>query len=108
MKGLKPHSARAAVASPRSSPEQPRPARCKAMCAELSNYLDEQLDDSLCEELERHLGSCEPCQVFLSSLEATIKQCRKFPAENPDREKATELRTKVLADYEQLVAKNIR
>jgi RNA polymerase sigma-70 factor (ECF subfamily) len=112
MKGLKLRSGRAAVASPVSSQqpgnEQPRPARCKAMFAELSNYLDEQLDDSLCEELERHLNGCEPCKVFLSSLEATIKQCRKLPAENPNREKATELRMKVLADYEQLVAKNIR
>src|SRR5579859_4075859 len=38
----------------------PRPARCKEMFAQLSNYLDDQLDDSLCEELERHIGGCEP------------------------------------------------
>src|ERR1039457_4843963 len=66
MKGLKPRSERAAVTSRASSEQQPgndlpRPARCKAMFAELSNYLDEQLDDSLCEELERHLKGCEPC-----------------------------------------------
>ena len=113
MKGLKPQSGRAALASRASSREQidsdqPRPARCKAMFAELSNYLDEQLDDSLCEELEKHLGGCEPCRVFLSSLEATIEQCRKLPAEGPDREKAVELRMKLLADYERMVARNIR
>src|SRR5579863_2734707 len=55
MKGLKPRSVKTAIASRVSSQrqpgnEQPRPARCKAMFAELSNYLDEQLDDSLCEE----------------------------------------------------------
>src|ERR1017187_2912975 len=88
MKGLKPRSRRAAVASwasPHEQPsnDQPRPARCKAMFAELSNYLDEQLDDSLCEELERHLNGCEPCKAFLSSLEATIEQCRTSPAECP-------------------------
>jgi RNA polymerase sigma-70 factor, ECF subfamily len=112
MKGLKPRSGRAAVASRASSHEQPRndhprPIRCKAMFAELSNYLDEQLDDSLCEELERHLNGCEPCKVFLSSLKATVEQCRRSPTERPDREKATELRMKVLADYERLVAKNV-
>lgn len=90
------------------SNDQPRPARCKAMFAELSNYLDEQLDDSLCEELERHLNGCEPCQAFLASLKATIEQCRRSPSEGPDREKAVELRMKVLADYEHMVAKNIR
>ena len=58
---------------------EPRPARCKAMFAELSNYLDEQLDDSLCEELEKHLGGCDPCQAFLAGLEATVRsagECR--------------------------------
>ena len=85
MKDWKPHAGRSigAVAPQAASPEQPRPARCKAMFAELSNYLDEQLDDSLCEELERHLDGCGPCKVFLASLQATIKECRRLPAECP-------------------------
>jgi RNA polymerase sigma-70 factor (ECF subfamily) len=112
IKGLKLRSGRAGVPSRAPSHEppsndQPRPAHCKAMFAELSNYLDEQLDDSLCEELERHLGGCEPCKAFLSSLKATVEQCRRSPTERPDREKAAELRMKVLADYERLVAKNV-
>jgi RNA polymerase sigma-70 factor, ECF subfamily len=113
IKGLKPRQGRAGV-GPRTSSqehlgnEQPRPARCKALFAELSNYLDEQLDDSLCKELERHLKGCGACKVFLSSLKATVEQCRRSPTESPDRKKATELRMKVLADYERLVAKNIR
>jgi RNA polymerase sigma-70 factor (ECF subfamily) len=113
MKGLKQRYGRASVASRGSSRElpgneQPKPARCKAMFAELSNYLDEQLDDSLCEELERHLKGCEPCEAFLSSLKVTVEQCRRSPSERPAPEKAVELRMKVLADYERLVANNIR
>jgi len=110
MKGLKPRSGKAAVASlassqgPLGGKEQPRAARCKAMFAELSNYLDEQLDDSLCEELERHLGGCEPCKVFLSSLEATIQQCRTSPAECPSSKKAVRLRKQLLKNYEQVLA----
>jgi RNA polymerase sigma-70 factor (ECF subfamily) len=104
MKGLKPSSARAAVASRASSHEQPRPARCKAMFAELSNYLDEQLDDSLCEELERHLDGCEPCKAFLSSLEATIEQCRTSQVESPSSKKAARLRKQLLKNYEQALA----
>jgi RNA polymerase sigma-70 factor (ECF subfamily) len=109
MKGLKPRSGRAAVAPRAASQErlgneQPRPARCKAMFAELSNYLDEQLDDSLCEELERHMGGCEPCKVFLSSLEATIQQCRTSPAECPSSKKAVRLRKQLLKNYEQALA----
>jgi RNA polymerase sigma-70 factor, ECF subfamily len=104
MKGLKPRAGRAAVASRASSHEQPRPARCKAMFAELSNYLDEQLDDSLCEELERHLGGCEPCKAFLSSLEATIEHCRTSPAECPSTKKAARLRKQLLKNCEQALA----
>src|SRR5579872_6620359 len=109
MKGLKPPSGKAAVASRASSPaqpgnDQPRPAHCKAMFAELSNYLDEQLDDSLCEELEWHLGGCEPCKAFLSSLEATIEQCRTSPSECLASKKAARLRKQLLKNYEQALA----
>jgi len=78
---------------------EPRPARCKAMFAELSTYLDEQLDDSMCDELERHLDGCEPCKAFLSSLQATIEQCRKSPAESPNGKKAGKLRKEILKNY---------
>jgi RNA polymerase sigma-70 factor, ECF subfamily len=107
MKGWKARPARATVAASSQEwlhNEQPRPARCKAMFAELSNYLDEQLDDSLCEELERHLNGCEPCKAFLSSLEATIEQCRTSPTECPASKKAVRLRKQLLRNYEQVLA----
>src|SRR5437763_11290005 len=87
-----------------SSEELPRPARCKEMFAELSNYVDDQLDDSLCEELEKHIGSCEPCKVFLATLEATIEQCRKAPAECPTGKEATRLRKALVRNYKRAVA----
>lgn len=115
VKRLKPRSTRAAIASrvasreqlirDQSSHEQPSrdqagPVRCKALFAELSNYLDEQLDDSLCEELEQHLNGCEPCKVFLATLAATIEQCRSFPAECPASKNALRLRKQLLQNYE--------
>jgi RNA polymerase sigma-70 factor (ECF subfamily) len=87
-----------------ASHEEPKPARCKAMFAELSNYLDEQLDDSLCEELERHLDGCGPCRVFLASLEATIEQCRKSPAESPSGRTAVRLRKALMKNYARAMA----
>jgi RNA polymerase sigma-70 factor (ECF subfamily) len=87
-----------------ASHEEPKPARCKAMFAELSNYLDEQLDDSLCEELERHLDGCGPCKVFLASLEATIEQCRKSPAESPSGRTAVRLRKALMKNYARAMA----
>jgi anti-sigma factor RsiW len=75
------------------------------MFAELSNYLDEQLDDSLCDELEKHLEGCGPCKAFLASLEATINDCRRLPSQAPDRATASRLRKELLQQYESALSK---
>jgi RNA polymerase sigma-70 factor (ECF subfamily) len=105
MKAWKPRAGRnTGAAVQRASGDEPKPARCKAMFAELSNYLDEQLDDSLCEELERHLDGCGPCKVFLASLQATIEQCRKSPTESPSGRTAVRLRRELMKNYARAVA----
>ncbi len=96
------------AASPKPGSQLPRPASCKAMFAELSNYLDEELDDSMCEELERHIKGCEPCKAFVASLEATIEQVRQIPAQSPDPAKAAALRKEIRSRYEQALAKASR
>lgn len=83
---------------PRPPHHDSRPGRCKAMFAELSDYLDEQLDDSLCEELERHMAGCEPCQAFIATLKATIEQCRNSTRDCPPRE-AAKLRQQLMEKY---------
>jgi len=82
----------------------PRQRRCKEMFAELSNYLDDELDDSLCEELEKHMDGCEPCKAFLSSLEKSIRLCRIAPDEPPDPRIAAKLRRELLSEYQGLMA----
>jgi RNA polymerase sigma-70 factor, ECF subfamily len=83
---------------------QPRQRRCKEMFAELSNYLDDELDDSLCEELEKHMDGCEPCKAFLSSLERSIQQCRMAPNKSPDPRVTAKLRRELLSEYQGLMA----
>jgi len=82
---------------------QPRERRCKEMFAELSSYLDDELDDSLCEELEKHMDGCEPCKAFLASLEKSIGQCRTAPDETPDPRVAARLRRELLSEYQNLM-----
>ena len=76
-----------------------RPGSCKAMFAELSNYLDEQLDDSMCQRIEQHLNGCAPCEAFLASLESTIDHLRQLPADQPRRTVAAKLSAKLLRTY---------
>ena len=104
VKTRRPQPRRRIGSSLSSTDELTKPARCKAMFAELSNYLDEQLDDSLCDELESHLDGCGPCKAFLASLEATIRECRTSPAEHPARGRATSARTELMENYARVVA----
>jgi RNA polymerase sigma-70 factor (ECF subfamily) len=78
---------------------QKRPATCKALFAQLSNYLDEQLDDSLCEKVKQHLTGCEPCKAFLASLEATIEQLRNAPSDSLTKPSAAKIRRDLLKQY---------
>jgi RNA polymerase sigma-70 factor (ECF subfamily) len=88
-------------------PQTPsRSGRCRQIFAGLSDYLDGQLDDFSCEEIEAHLNGCEPCKKFLRSLEATIESCRRSPADCADREKAAVLRRQLLTVYSRALATN--
>ena len=86
------------------SSAQPRERRCKEIFADLSNYLDDELDESLCEELEKHMAGCQPCVAFLESLEKSIEQCRLAPDELPDPAVAARLRRDLMSKYHDLMA----
>ena len=91
-----------AKAAPLSLSREPR---CKEMFAEVSSYLDDELDDSLCEELERHLQGCAPCEAFLATLRGTIEQCRTVPGGSPDPQAASRLRRDLLSQYQAALQK---
>ena len=94
-----------AVRSRSVATDQPRPPRCMAMFAELSNYLDERLDDSWCEELGETPRRLRSLQGLLASLQSKIENCRRLPAAAPDRVKAAKLRREVMCRYERAMAK---
>ena len=102
MKAWKPRESLQAVIAQHA--EAPKAGRCKAMFAELSDYLDEQLDDSLCKELEQHLSDCGPCQAFLATLEATVVRCRKSPSDCPSGQKAGKFRKELAQKYRRAAA----
>jgi len=53
---------------------------CKEIFAKLSEYLDRELPDNLCEEMDAHIQDCPPCVEFVKSLEKTVDLCRKMTA----------------------------
>ncbi len=82
--------------------QTPRSVRCRNLFAALSDYMDGMVDDAVCEEMDRHIQDCEPCQAFLSSLQQTVAKCRAY---RPDCEprRAEEFRRDLLAKYQQAI-----
>ena len=46
---------------------------CRCLIHELSNYIDEDLDPVLKQELERHLEHCEDCAMIVDQTKKTIQ-----------------------------------
>jgi anti-sigma factor RsiW len=53
---------------------------CLQMFKRLSEYLDDELDELICKELEHHVQQCISCFVCLQTLKRTVDLCRQ--AEN--------------------------
>ena len=53
---------------------------CRAMLADLNDYLDGDLPENLCAELENHIRDCENCRVVFDTMNKTIylyQSCRR-------------------------------
>jgi RNA polymerase sigma-70 factor (ECF subfamily) len=50
---------------------------CKELARKISEYLDNELDPSLCEQMEEHLAACPECRHCMESLQRTIQLCRE-------------------------------
>ena len=46
--------------------------KCAELLAALNEYVDGTVDPAICEEFEKHLGGCNPCQVVVDNIRQTI------------------------------------
>jgi len=83
--------------------EETRPQRCRRLFAALSDYMDGVVDDAVCEEMDRHIEDCAPCQAFLSSLQQAVAKCRSY-APRCESPRSTELRRELARKYQEAVA----
>ena len=49
---------------------------CLEMFEKLSEYLDHELDNLTCADIEKHAGECISCKVCLETLKRTIEVCK--------------------------------
>jgi anti-sigma factor RsiW len=79
--------------------------QCDDVFAKLSEYLDGQLPESACAELEKHLQGCPPCIEFLASLRRSVELCRQYGGECRPSEPAPEQVTQLRQAYHAMLAR---
>jgi len=53
---------------------------CRELLARLSEFLDGELKEEICREIQAHMEGCEPCQALSRTLKQTIELCRQLPS----------------------------
>ncbi len=46
--------------------------KCAELLAALNEYVDGTVDPAICEEFEKHMAGCNPCQVVVDNIRQTI------------------------------------
>jgi anti-sigma factor RsiW len=64
---------------------------CRAILANISAYLDGELEATACEAIERHCQGCNSCAELVKGLRETVGLCRaaaSIPLPEPVRQRA--------------------
>jgi len=57
---------------------------CRALLGFLSDYVDGDLSEELCREIECHAAECEDCRVVVDTLRRTVSLYHVLAAENSE------------------------
>ena len=64
--------------------------KCEELLQLLNEYVDGTVDPGLCEEFEKHMAGCNPCQVVVDNIRQTItlyKAGQPYPLPGPFRQR---------------------
>ena len=78
---------------------------CARIFATLSEYLDRELPDAGCGDLEEHLRDCPECIQFVDSLKRSVEVCRQYGASRPSEPVPPEKLAELRAAYDRMLAR---
>ena len=55
---------------------------CSKYIQNIVDFIDGEIDQSLCAELEKHLKDCRNCRIMVDTLKQTIVLCREGKKES--------------------------
>ncbi len=47
--------------------------QCKELMTRLSEYIDGELEEDLCAEIDKHLAVCEDCRILVDTFRKTVE-----------------------------------
>jgi RNA polymerase sigma-70 factor, ECF subfamily len=60
------------------TPTKNKPAECRELFANLSEYLDDRVEAKTCEQMRQHIEACPSCIAFLQDLRRAIDRCKNL------------------------------
>ena len=75
-----------------------RPAACREIFAQLSEFLDDRLPQPDCQRIARHMEGCPNCVLFLHDLRRAIERCQSLEA-GCDPQIGAALRSQLTHEY---------
>jgi anti-sigma factor RsiW len=51
---------------------------CRSLLAHLSDYLDGDLEEAICDQIEAHVAECDDCSLMLDTTRKTLVLYRKL------------------------------
>jgi anti-sigma factor (TIGR02949 family) len=62
-------------------PDKDVPVNCRELFERLSEFVDGELSQEICEEIRKHMEGCDPCVNFAKTLKTTADLCRRMPSQ---------------------------
>ncbi|MBI4537403.1 MAG: zf-HC2 domain-containing protein [candidate division NC10 bacterium] len=64
---------------------------CRELFERLSEYVDGELSQEICEEIRKHMDGCDPCVAFANTLKKTADLCHRLPSQSMPADVAANL-----------------
>jgi len=71
---------------------------CRELFERLSEYVDGELSQEICEEIRNHMEGCDPCVAFANTLKKTADLCHRLPSQPMPADVAANLKA-FLSNY---------
>ena len=69
--------------------------KCRELLKHLSDYIDRDLDASICRRIDSHMKGCKPCIAFINTLRKTKGILQRQPKAAPSERLHSELRRRL-------------